>query len=151
MHDLRKYPLSEEKFSALIDPLITKEKQKRGRPPKVSNYQFFCGLLYVLRTGFPWRDTPAEYGPWHTLYTRCKRWSEKGLFWTLLNKLQASSEIAVDIVFLDGSLIPLHRNGGWALKKVKSLRYSCLIYISLSVFCVKYVNSSNFNIGDISW
>ena len=117
MQDSRKYPLSEARFKALIEPLIEEEKQKSGRPLTISHYHFFCGILYVLRTGIPWRDVPKEYGPWHTLYTRYKRWSEKGLLWNLLNKLQASHKIALDIIFVDGSLIPLHRHGGGALKK----------------------------------
>ncbi len=47
-----------------------------GRPTKVSHYKFFCGVLYILKTGISWRDLPAEYGNWHTIYTRYKRWSE---------------------------------------------------------------------------
>lgn len=88
-----------------------------GRPTKVSNYNFFCGVLYILRTGVSWRDLPAEYGNWHTIYTRYKRWSEKGFFWKLLYYLQSLKEIAIDISFIDGSIVPLHRHGGGALKK----------------------------------
>ncbi len=36
---------------------------------KVSDYKFFCGVLYILRTGISWRDLPEEYGNWHTIYT----------------------------------------------------------------------------------
>jgi transposase len=117
IRDSRKYPLSEETFYSLINPLIEEEKKKSGRPTKISHYQFFCGLLYVLRTGISWRDLPAEYGRWHTIYTRYKRWSETGFFWKLLAKLQSRKEVVLDIVFVDGSIVPLHRHGGGALKK----------------------------------
>lgn len=117
IRNLRKYPLSEEKFMHLIEPIISGEKKKSGRPLKISHYQFFCGILYVLRTGICWRDLPEEYGKWHTIYTRYKRWSETGFFWKLLSKLQSMKEALVDIVFVDGSIVPLHRHGGGALKK----------------------------------
>ena len=113
----RKYPLTEEQFQEVIEPIIIRERKKSGRPTKVSHYKFFCGVLYVLRTGISWRDLPEEYGNWHTLYTRYKRWSESGFFWHLLRHLQSLKQVVMDIVFVDGSLVPLHRHGGGALKK----------------------------------
>jgi len=115
--DLRKYPISESRFKELIEPEIKESKIKMGRPTKVCHYQFFCSILYVLRTGISWRDIPPEYGNWHTIYTRYKRWSDKGFFWHLLNKLQNTKAITLDIVFVDGSIVPLHRHGGGSLKK----------------------------------
>ena len=113
----RKYPIKEERFEELIEPYLKKSKQKSGRPTKVSNYKFFCGVLYILRTGISWRDLPEEYGNWHTIYTRYKRWSETGFFWKLLHHLQSLKEIVLDIAFVDGSIVPLHRHGGGSLKK----------------------------------
>lgn len=117
MGEERKYPVSEIKFKELIEPIIKREQKKSGRPTKVSHYKFFCGVLYVLRTGVSWRDLPAEYGNWHTIYTRYNRWSENGFFWRLLYHLQSLKQLLMDIVFVDGSIIPLHRHGGGALKK----------------------------------
>ncbi|MFK8039967.1 MAG: IS5 family transposase [Rickettsiaceae bacterium] len=117
MQTKRKYPIKEEKFKKLVEPYLRQSKQKMGRPTKISNYKFFCGVLYVLRTGVPWRDLPEEYGNWHTIYTRYKRWSENGFFWKLLHFLQSLKEILIDVVFIDGSIVPLHKYGGGALKK----------------------------------
>ncbi len=117
MEDKRKYPIEEVKFRELIEPFLEKTKQKVGRPTKVSHYKFFCGVLYVLRTGISWRDLPKEYGNWHTIYTRYKRWSENSVFWGLLYHLQSLKDIVMDVVFVDGSIVPLHRHGGGCLKK----------------------------------
>ena len=117
MPDRRKYPISKEKFKELVEPTIIGNLKKMGRPTKISHYQFFCSILYVLRTGISWRDLPEEYGNWHTIYTRYKRWSEKGLFWNMLYKLQSLKQIALDVIFVDGSIIPLHRHGSGVLKK----------------------------------
>ncbi|WP_375326849.1 transposase [Candidatus Tisiphia endosymbiont of Nemotelus uliginosus] len=114
MKEERKYPISESKFEELIEPFIRRELKKPGRPTKVSHYKFFCSVLYVLRTGISWRDIPSEYGNWHTIYTRYKRWSENGFFWRLLYQLQSLKQLIMDIVFVDGSIIPIHRHGGGA-------------------------------------
>ena len=74
MLEQRKYAIKEERFKE--EPFLEESKKKSGRPTKVSHYKFFCGVLYILRTGIPWRDLPEEYGNWHTIYTRYKRWSE---------------------------------------------------------------------------
>jgi transposase len=98
MRESRKYPISRSKFKELIEPIINKELKKSGRPSKVSHYNFFCGVLYVLRTGISWRDLPAEYGNWHTIYTRYKRWSENGFFWKLLHQLQSIKRLLMDVI-----------------------------------------------------
>lgn len=51
----------ERRFKELVEPFLEKVKQKIGRPTKVRHYQFFCGMLYILRTGISWRDLPEEY------------------------------------------------------------------------------------------
>jgi transposase len=101
MTEIRKYPIKEEKFKELIEPFLNEMKQKLGRPTKISNYNFFCGVLYVLRTGISWRDLPTEYGNWHTIYTRYKRWSENGVFWKLLHHLQSMKEIVLDCIDME--------------------------------------------------
>ena len=120
VEEKRKYPLSRDRFEELISPLISKNRKKLGRPAKVSHYHFFCGVLYILRTGVSWRDLPKDYGHWHTIYTRYKRWSENGFFWSLLYHLQSQKKVFIETVFVDGSIIPLHRHGGGALKKKRS-------------------------------
>ena len=64
----RLYPITEEIFEIHINPLIKRHYSAAGRPQKISNYQVFCAVLYVLRTGIPWRDLPECYGYWHSIY-----------------------------------------------------------------------------------
>ena len=113
----RLYPLKEEEFETEIAPYIERHKNRSGRPSKVSHYQFFCAVLYVLRTGVSWRDVPEIYGRWHTIYTRFKRWSENGLFWFLLYQLQQKKKATLDFVWIDSTTIALHRHGSGVLKK----------------------------------
>lgn len=110
--DKRLYPVTREFFDGHIEPLITGRYIWKGRPPKISHYQVFCAVLYVLRTGIPWRDLPTCYGNWHSIYTRFKRGSEKGLWWHILTELQQQKQGLVDIVIIDSSTVNMHRHGG---------------------------------------
>ena len=59
----------------LIEPLLP--KQKRGG--KWNDHRvMFDGILWVLRTGAPWRDLPERYGKWGSVYHRFNRWKKDG-------------------------------------------------------------------------
>ncbi len=114
----RLYPISREVFDREILPLITLETTPLGgRPPKIDHYTCFCAMLKMLSVSLPWRDCPKEYGPWHTIYTRFKRWSENGLLWKILYELKQRKGIQMNIVFMDSTTVKLHRHGAGAAKK----------------------------------
>ena len=113
----RLYPISKDCFEKHICPYLLEFKDGRGRPALISDYDFFCAVLFVMRTGISWRDLPSDYGSWHTIYTRFKRWSESGWFWGLLQKLQAKKLMKVDFAWIDSTTITVHRHGSGALKK----------------------------------
>jgi len=101
--DSRLFPLSPDFFTKTIEPLITAHYKRPGRPPKEGHYVFFCAILYVLRTGISWRDLPSHFGHWHTVYTRFKRWSENGLFWSLVYQLQQKKALKLDFTWIDST------------------------------------------------
>ena len=114
----RLYPISKELFDREILPIIIRETTRcGGRPPKIDHYICFCAMLKMLSCSMPWRDCPREYGPWHTIYTRFKRWSENGLFWTILNELKQKKLAEFSVIFMDSTTIKLHKHGCGALKK----------------------------------
>lgn len=109
---MRMYPVSREFFDNHIDPLIASCYSKAGRPQTVSNYQIWNAMLYVLRTGIPWRDLPKCYGYWHTVYLRFKKGSDRGVWWHVLIKLQQDKRLYMNIVLADSTTIKIHRHGG---------------------------------------
>lgn len=113
----RLFPLSLNFFQKFIEPTIYAHYKRQGRPSNKGHYHFFCGVLYVLRTGISWRDLPACFGPWSTLYMRFRRWSENGLFWSLLYQLQQAKKINIHIVWVDSTTVAVHRHRGGSLKK----------------------------------
>lgn len=70
------------------------------------------GMLWVLRTGAPWRDLPERYGPWQSVYTRFRRWTASGLWQQILAGVQAAADEAgqVDweVHYLDGTVVRAH-------------------------------------------
>jgi len=66
-------------------------------------------IFYVLRTAVAWRDLPACYGPWNSVYTRWRRWCEVGLWQAILSLL--SCQATGRLRFIDGSHIKLHQFG----------------------------------------
>jgi transposase len=58
---------------AILEPLFP-TGIKPGRPPKWTKRQLIDGIRWRIRTGSPWRDVPACYPPWQTVYGLFRRW-----------------------------------------------------------------------------
>lgn len=110
--DTRLYPITPKFFKENINQLIKNHYSPAGRPQKISNYQVFCAILYVLRTGIAWRDLPPCFGYWHSIYLRFKKGSDRGIWWDILVKLQQDKRLTMNIVMADSTTIKFHRHGG---------------------------------------
>jgi len=87
------------------------------KPPKYSHKKALEGILYVLSSGCSWRQLPREYGHWHTIYTRFKRWAENGVLMKLLLKLQNGGVCKLKVVYLDSTIVKAHHSASGAQKK----------------------------------
>jgi transposase len=69
-------------------------------------------IIWLDRTGAPWRDLPTCYGPWKTVASRFYRWRRQGVFDRLLAETQrladAAGELDWPCHFVDGSVIRAH-------------------------------------------
>ncbi len=68
------------------------------------------GILWILRTGFPWRDLPPAFGFWKTVYGRFRIWSRSGLFASILAEL-TDSQADREYVMVDSTSIRVHQDG----------------------------------------
>lgn len=68
-----------------IEPLLPGKSTDCGVTAK-NNRLFLEAVLWIARTGAPWRDLPEEFGNWHRVYVRYNRWSHKGYWDALLHK-----------------------------------------------------------------
>ena len=62
----------------ILDPLLP-DRGDRG-PPISDKRRLVNGILWVLRTGAPWRDMPERYGNWNSVFVRFTRWSKLGVW-----------------------------------------------------------------------
>src|SRR6187549_1194872 len=70
---------------------ILAERRGPGRRGN-DNRKFVEAVLWWRRTGVPWRDLPAEFGPWKTVFNRFDRWSKKGRWTRLFQALQTDRD-----------------------------------------------------------
>ena len=109
-----RFDLSDEEW-ALLEPLMPKSrKSARADDRKIMN-----GIFYVLRTGMPWRDLPERYGPYTTVYNRFNRWSRRGLWKKIFDRLAAKSRDS--LYFIDSTIVKAHRaaSGAKGGRKIK--------------------------------
>ena len=71
---MHRHELSEVQWQK-VSPLI----HRHGRSsPKLVDRSFVNAVIFVLKTGTPWRDLPDRYGRWKTVYNRFASWSKAG-------------------------------------------------------------------------
>ena len=84
-----------------------------------NNRLFVEAVLWIIRTGSPWRDLPADFGYWHRVYVRYNRWSKKGIWERIFATM--SDDPDLEYLMVDGSIVRVHQHGA-AKKTNKSLK-----------------------------
>jgi transposase len=106
---------------AAMGPLVEKAKRhKGGQPPVLPERDFFEALLYLARTGVPWRDLPSEFGRWDAVYNRFRRWVASGALRRLFEALTADPAFGdVRRVLIDSTIVRAHQHAAGARRKKK--------------------------------
>ena len=111
MSDL--YWLTDEQM-ARLQPYFPKS---HGRE-RVDDRRVLSGIIFVNRNGLRWRDAPRKYGPAKTLYTRWKRWSDKGIFIRMMEGLATPQTPDRKTIMIDATYLKAHRTASsLAVKK----------------------------------
>ena len=101
--------------------LFSPAQGRQGCAPEVSNRKAFEAVLYRERTGCPWRDVPAFYGFWHTIYMRWQRWVEAGVppKAMVARHLEAvtTGELDQSFALLDSTIVRARPHAAGARKK----------------------------------
>jgi hypothetical protein len=83
---LNRGDLTNEQWERLA-PLLPPQKPRTGRPA-LDHREVLNGILWVLRTGAPWRDMPDRYSKWTTVYSRFQRWRKSGVWDRIFAEMQ---------------------------------------------------------------
>jgi transposase len=81
--------------------------------------QVLNGILFRTRTGVPWRDLPARYGPWETVYERFARWQTDGTWARIQAALHTQADAAGELDWdaqVDSSVVRAHQHAAGARK-----------------------------------
>ena len=80
----------------------------------VNNRRFVDAVLWILRTGSPWRDLPKRFGPWNSVFQRFGRWAKKGVWPRVFEAVQ---EPDWEWLMIDASVIRAHQHAAGAPQK----------------------------------
>lgn len=99
-------------ISGLIEPLLPPQRSGRGRPMR-DHRQVIEGVIYRYRCGLAWRDLPASFGPWKTVWKRHRRFSEDGTWDKIHQALLAAADTDGEVewtVSVDSTINRAHQH-----------------------------------------
>ena len=108
-----RYWLKEGQFER-IESLLPGKRSDPGRTAG-NNRLFVEGVLWIARTGAPWRDLPSEFGLWNSAYQRFSRWSRQGIWHRVFAHLAGDADF--EEVFVDSTIVRAHQHAAGAAKK----------------------------------
>ena len=110
MPDRSRFVVSEAVWER-IAPLLPGKATDPGATAK-DNRLFLEAVLWRVRTGSPWRDLPAGFGKWNSVFQRFRRWAAAGVFERLFAHL--SGEPDFEYALIDGTIVTAHQKASGA-------------------------------------
>jgi transposase len=122
--------LTDEQWSVL-EPLIPEPPRRadgRGRPWQPAR-EVLNGILWILRTGAPWKDMPERYPSYQTCHRRFQQWQREGvmdrILWMLAQDLKERGDLDLSECFIDGTFVVAKKGAlGWARPSGAKVRSS---------------------------
>ena len=107
----------------IIAPLLParpKGPRGQGRPPAHDQRDILNGILWVLRTGAPWKDMPKRYPPYQTCHRWLQQWRKAGVFDSVLRALakdlRERGKLDLREAFVDGTFAPAKKGAPLLVK-----------------------------------
>jgi transposase len=114
--------LSDEQWERIKD-LLPGKASDCGVTAK-DNRLFMEAVLWIGRTGAPWRDLPLELGNWHTTFTRFSRWAKSGVWDRLFEVISVDRDL--EEVMLDSTAVRAHQHAAGAKKNTAHRLWAAL-------------------------
>ena len=111
VEDYRRHDIS-DKVWKLLEPHLPGRRGSSGCNAK-DNRKFINAVIWILRTGAPWRDLPPEYGDWKNTNRRFCRWRDKGVWEKLFNMFVHDPDF--EWLMIDASYIKVHPHAAGAV------------------------------------
>jgi len=115
---MSRHQLTDDEWEMIRD--VFPAPARTGRPPR-DRRQVVDAILWILRTGAPWRDLPEEYGPWGTVWDLFNKWNADGTLdqiLTLLRSAHVDAEVVdAQLWCVDGTVVRAARCAAGGGKK----------------------------------
>lgn len=111
---LRRYELTDQEWEQVASLLPPEKTGKPGRPSK-DNRTMLNGMVWIARSGAPWRDLPERYGPWNSVYSRFRKWIDDGILDNIFRVLSLEAELYE--LSLDATIVQAHQHSAGAKKR----------------------------------
>jgi len=102
-------------------PLIIGRPDQKGSTGR-DNRMFVEGVLWIVRTGSPWRDLPETFGDWNSVFRRFSRWSMKGVWHRIFEAM--SDDPDFEYLIVDSTIVRAHQHAAGAKKGGLKIRRS---------------------------
>jgi Transposase and inactivated derivatives len=118
---MRRFELTDEQWEKIKHLLPGKEGDS-GRTAQ-DNRLFVDAVLWTARTGAQWRDLPARFGNWNSIYQRFNRWAKAGRWQAIFEQMQDPD---LEWLLIDSTIVRAHQHAAGALKKRETKRWDAL-------------------------
>jgi transposase len=113
----RRYELTDEEWDRIEDLLPGREGDAGGHGE--DNRLFVNAVIWIARTGAPWRDLPERFGLWNSVFQRFNRWAKAGVWEEVFRALQSPDLAAI---MLDSTVIRAHQHAAGSAQKKNRAR-----------------------------
>lgn len=109
----RRFEMTDEQWTR-IEHLLPGRAESPGVTAK-DNRLFVDAVLWIARTGAPWRDLPERFGEWNTTFQRFNRWAKSGVWPRVMEALGGDADL--EELLIDSTVIRAHQHSAGAGKK----------------------------------
>lgn len=102
---MRRYEITDQQWQKIAH-LLPGKVGDVGRSA-TDNRLFINGVLWINRSGAPWRDLPQRFGPWNSVYRRFRRWAKADVWKKIFDQLQ---EPDLDWIMIDSTIVRAHQH-----------------------------------------
>jgi transposase len=116
---MRRYELTDEEWGKIEKYFPEKQAGTPGRPPKPAR-PIVNAIVWLARSGAPWRDLPERFGPWETVYTRFRTMVDNGILLMIFQQLNVDADFQ-DLA-IDSTGVRAHQHAAGAKKGANPMK-----------------------------
>jgi len=127
---MRRYELTDDEWDRIENLLPGKAGDPGGQGE--DNRLFVNAVIWMARTGAPWRDLPERFGLPNSVFQRFNRWSKADVWHQVMQALQSPD---LEAVLLDSTIIRAHQHAAGSQKKRRAKKRSVALAADLVANC----------------